>query len=374
MKKAFQAMTLALAAICGSAVAAQNATDMGPPPNRDLATHSAHGCLSEGFSVQAEFLWWRAHIDEVEYAIKAKEPLPIFTAFPAIISGEIKEPKFNYEPGVRVAAGYDFGRDNWDLFFTWTYHYTKARDRFNPVVADPVTAPLADSMIGFVLKLDVLDDNTPNAPNFQNLVVSADGSTQWQVRLNTLDIESGYDYFFSHRFSVRPNLGLKVAWIDMHYRVKYNTMAIVHNFITDNLATGSGRGDSDYWSVGPRFGLDGYLHIGWGFSLYGKISGALLYGEFDAKYRTVVDNLTDPTQDQDITVRQDSSYRLRPMSQLAMGLEWGYCFSQDYFLGLYIGWETQYWWNQLEIPFFASFQPDGDLTFSGLDVGIRFDF
>ncbi|MCB1067060.1 MAG: MOMP family protein [Simkania sp.] len=373
MKKAFQAMTLAFAAICGNAVAEQNATDMGPPPNRDIMTQSAHGCLSEGFSFQAEFLWWRAIMDDLEYAIKAKEPLPIFQPFPAIISGDVKEPQFNFEPGVRLAAGYDFGRDNWDLFLTWTYHYTKATDRFSPIVADPTIEPLT-SMIAFDLKLDILDNNAPNAPNFGNLIITADGSTQWQVRLNTLDFESGYDYFFSHRFSIRPHLGLKAAWIDMHYQVKYNTMLIVHNFLNDNLAHGSGRGDSDYWSVGPLFGLDGYLHIGWGFSLYGKISGALLYGEYDTKYRIVVDNLTDPSQNQDITVRQDSSYHLRPMSQLAMGLEWGYCFSQNYFLGLYIGWETQYWWNQLEIPVLTSFQPDGDLTFSGLDVGIRFDF
>lgn len=374
MKHVFQAIAVLATLASTSGFASHRPNECPLPPNRDLATHSAHGCLSKGFSVQAEFLWWQDHIDEIDYAFKGDEPLPLFTPFPVNISGKMIEPDFHYDPGVRVAAGYDFGRDNWDTFLVWTYHYNSATDRVKQIVEDPLNSPLDQTFILVPIRIEALDEGSSIDPNWENFNLAADGFSKWQVRLNSVDFEMGYDYFFSHRFSVRPHLGLKAAWLDMHYRVKHNTIYIIHQFFNDPFASASARGKSDYWGVGPRFGLDGYLHIGWGFSLYGKIAGALLYGEYDAQYRIVINNLSNSALDSDITLKQDDYYRLRVTNQMAVGLEWGWCFSQNYFFSLHIGWEAQYWWNQLEIPFFSSFQPDGDLTLSGLDVGLRFDF
>ncbi len=354
----------------GYRINSQSPEDQGIPPNREIVINSTQGCLSQGAFIEGEFLWWRAQVDDIDYALQSKEPLPIFTPFPAIIDTQKIGPDFNYEPGVRVSAGYDFGRDNWDLFLRWTYHYTKATHHVNSLPNAADINVYSQTQFLFATRVEALSIGNPN---FENLIISSGGDVEWQLRFNALDFEMGYDYFFSKRFSVRPHMGIKAAWMQMHYNVKYDPAGIVHLIQTDNFANISGRSSSDYWGVGPRFGIDGYLHIGWGFSLYGLISSAALYGEYDAKYRILNDNLTNATLDSDITVKDDY-YRLRVMSQLALGLEWAWCFSRDYLLAFNIGWETQYWWNQLELPFFSYFQPDGDLTFSGLDVGARFDF
>lgn len=40
-------------------------------------------------------------------------------------------------------------------------------------------------------------------------------------------------------------------------------------------------------------------------------------------------------------------------------------------LNIHIGWEGHYWWSQNE---FSEVERSGDLIYSGLDVGARFDF
>lgn len=315
----------------------------------DTIYHSVHGCMS-GFSIEGEFLWWRAHLDSLDYAVTANTPL----GPPGPESkGRIHEPNFKYDPGVRVSAGYDFGKNNWDIFLRWTYHYTNPTSR---VSIDPATETLAP----------IRDFASPSGiPAF----TFADAARViWQNRLNALDFEMGYDYFYSKRFSIRPNMGIKAAWIDMEYRTHLtDVIAIDPNPNVGNVFI---KNKSDYWGVGPSAGIDGYLHIGWGFSLYGTVSGALLYGQFDTSYHQFS---TNPDL-ADFTISLNDYFRQRAMAQFILGLEWAWCFSGDYLLALHVGWEGQYWWNQNEFRYAHEAELSGDLTYTGLDVGVRFDF
>lgn len=332
------------------------------PPNRDIMKDSAQGCLSHGFSIQGEFIWWRAILDNFEYGLKDSAIITDPDNFPndRPHNFSIREPKFEFDPGFRVAAGYDFGRDNWDVFLRWTWLHSHPSDSVN--AGD-----------GNLILLETRVEPAAITQNFGGIALSPNGKVNWGLHFNVLDFEMGYDYFFSHRFSVRPHMGVKASWIDMDYKVKYTAAAVLEGGTTD-IRDLDAKGDSDYWGVGPCFGIDSYLHMGWGFSIYGQLAGSLLYGQFDTKYDQFdIENPPDMIE-VNIKIRQEDFYRLRSMVQMALGLEWAYCFSGDYLLALHIGWETQYWWNQLEMPFFGYFQPEGDLTFSGLDVGVRFDF
>ncbi len=73
-------------------------------------------------------------------------------------------------------------------------------------------------------------------------------------------------------------------------------------------------------------------------------------------------------------MESNSQYRQRAMSQILVGLERAKCFSNGTLLAFNLGWEGQYWWNQYEMRFLTDFQPTGDLTFTDLDAGVRFDF
>lgn len=333
------------------------------PSDQNVVMHSAHGCMNSGFMIQAEFLWWRANMDMLEYVLQSNGENTILSSTQA----SFKEPDFEYDPGVRVAIGYDFGRSNWDVKLAWTYHYTD--------VSDSSRGP-GDSFLSQVATRFQSASDT-----FYNFIISSNAKADWQTRLNALDFEMGYDYFFSDRFSMRPHFGLKAAWIDMHYNAAYDTMLDGAIAPADpSIFTGSMRSHSEYWAVGPRMGFDTYLHIGWGFSLYGKFAGALIYGEYDTTSRFSFSRpppalLAGSGTLEGYPLKHNDYSRLRTMAEMAIGLEWGYCFSNDYYLGFNIAWENQYWWNQLEMYYLTTdFHPRGDLTYSGLDVGLRFDF
>jgi hypothetical protein len=317
--------------------------------NSNGVPHSVHGCMS-GFSIEGEFLWWRAHLDSLDYAATVNVPIlsPATEAF-----GYYHEPNFEYDPGVRISLGYDFGRSNWDIFLRWSYHYT---DPTGSVSVNPATgslAPIRDYII----------------PSGNIAITFADAAhVKWQNRINVIDFEMGYDYFYSKRYSIRPYMGIKAAWIDMEYRTNLtNVTAIAPN---PNIGDVLIKTASDYWGGGPGIGMNGYLHIGWGFSLYGTVSGALLYGQYDTSFHQALTSDLIPN----ITLRLDNYFRQRAMAQIILGCEWAWCFSGNYLLALHIGWEGQYWWNQNQFRYVHDVELSGDLTFSGIDAGIRFDF
>ena len=328
-------------------------------PSQNTTPLSTHGCLDKGFSFQGEFLYWRANMDLLEYVFQTNG-----TNLLTSTHGDFREPDFEYDPGVRVRAGYDFGRSNWDVNLVWTYHYSSVSDSSRP--SNQILSQVATKF-----------QTAQNA--LYNFVVSTTAKADWQVRLNALDLEFGYDYFYSERFSMRPHFGLKAAWIDMHYNVAYTDM-VDGGSATSAIFSGSMRTKYDYWAVGPRMGFDSHLHVGWGFSLYGKVAGALIYGEYDSVTRFSLNReptapflgITGPDQ---YPLRHKDYSRLRALLEMSIGVEWGYCFSNDYYLGLNIAWENQYWWNQFEMYFLTTdYHPRGDLTYSGLNAGLIFEF
>ena len=141
---------------------------------------------------------------------------------------------------------------------------------------------------------------------------------------------------------------------------------------TGSIPGATTRSDSYYWAIGPSAGIDGYLHMGWGFSVYTKLAGAFIYGQYDSKVKEIYQRFDgNPTE---LTFSHSNYSRLRSMASIILGLEWAKCYSENFLFSFHIGWENQYWWNQLQLLFVTPFQPDGDLNYSGLDVGARFDF
>lgn len=320
---------------------------------------SSHGCVDQGFSLEAEFLWWRASLDNLEYAATLGGTTDGSGPGNFNITGKFKHPGFQFDPGVRVSAGYDFGMSNWDVFGRWTYHYS-----------DPSSS--ASGGFGIFATREFYVSN-----NTQTLVLAESARTKWQNQINVADLEMGYDYFFSDRFSFRPSFGLKASWINMENNTSYtnatyeedqNNAQGVPSTVTVVVPSVSVRNKSDWWGIGPAVGMDGHLHMGWGFSLYGRVSGALMYGNFDSRFKQVDSNGSS------IELKSNNDYRQRAMSQLLIGLEWAHCFSNNVLLAFNLGWEGQYWWNQHQMNMIVDSQPSGDLTLTGLDAGIRLDF
>ena len=314
----------------------------------NVVCQSVHGCMS-GFSIGAEFLWWRAQMDNLDYALESADTIVLVPTSGSTTRAKVQEPNFEFDPGVRVSVGYDFGRRNWDVFLRWTYHYTDVTDTTgsaNPPLAVFPTKNFSQD----AGRITISACNT--------------GKAKWQTRLNVLDFEMGYDDFLSDRFSLRPFFGVKAAWLDMNYAISY-TNVVSQGFPERNVGISA---KTDFWGVGPMVGIHGNLHIGWGFSLYAQTSAALIYGEYDSDFKQ------DSSLDIKTIQKQNNYTRQRAVGTIGMGAEWAWCFSGDYLLAFNLGWEGQYFWNQYEMLFNIDTSFHGDLTYTGLNAGMRFDF
>ncbi|MBF5059954.1 hypothetical protein NEPTK9_001478 [Candidatus Neptunochlamydia vexilliferae] len=309
--------------------------------------HNAVSCMDGGFSLKGEFLWWRAQMGNLDYAFKSGTTISLVP--PIVASTKIREPDFSFDPGVRLSLGYDFGKERADLFLKWTYHYTDATDQTG-------NSRTSGSLIS---TKDLISENGVL------VITSADsGKIQWQTRLNMFDLNMGYEYFIGPRFSVRPFMGLKGTWIDMDTAVNYQSVTGP----TSSFSSVRFKNKADYWGVGPQVGVDGSFHLGWGFSIFSNSSIAFVYGNYDQEFKQTT------SAGGRITAKHDSFSRQRAIGAIAIGLNWTHCFSNHYLLGFNLGWEGQYFWNQYQFRFAKDSTYHGDLTYTGLNAGIRFDF
>ena len=124
--------------------------------------------------------------------------------------------------------------------------------------------------------------------------------------------------------------------------------------------------------------MEGTWFFGRHFSLFGSISGALLWGRFDTNNKEARDL---PTGDVSSLVVKDTFHRVVPNAQMALGLSWDANLNDEQnHLGIKLGYEFQYWWRQNQFlneeqAFFFGLQHEStDMTLNGVTLDVRFDF
>lgn len=375
-------------------------------------SHQAEGticplrpCASNGFMAGGELLWWRAGLDNLAYTIQVTSA----STQTSDLQLKIKEPGFSYDPGFRLGLGYDFGENNWDVKLSWTRYTTHSSSsapaqgalEYAFYIQDISPSPFFSSPRGgdslldgqfSAIEVDKAENSSTIAPQSipGSIPLQDRVKGSWHLKFNALDLELGYPLCVAPRFTVRPYMGVKAAWIEMKLRIASTMLpGLVLGsgetpFITTIGSDLSIRLKSNFWGVGPQFGIDGFLPIGGGINLFGKISTAFLYGEYHGEnkhHRTVTTTppstpfFVDTTVFNDQTLKHKNYFRLRAMAQALLGLEWKMCIANYFQLGAHVAWETQYWWNQQQFPFFdRNTNRHGDLTFAGLSAGIELKF
>lgn len=232
-------------------------------------------------------------------------------------------------------------------------NYSHKRFSFTPGLPDDNSGVIV--LIGFPV----------NAPEGTPITFGNNASADWKLYFNSWQLELGYDYFISKAFSIRPHMGVQASWIRQYYDQDFHNVIIATTSNPYFYGILSTRSKLRRWGLGPRVGIEGNCHIGWGFSLQGISSIALLYGQFDNQYRRHIESVN--TLAVGINVSNSSPYRLRANAQLSFGLEWAYCFCQNYLLAFNAAYEAQYWWDQMELFTLYNLLTTGDLTFQRLD-------
>jgi len=181
-------------------------------------------------------------------------------------------------------------------------------------------------------------------------------------------LESPYHvsrYFISH-----PSFGVRAAWIDQDYHVRYfNALNQKFNSYFKN----------DFWGVGLRGLYEAELLLSSSWKIFGKAAFALLFGKFDTNAHSEVQVVLG-----NISVK-DSFYGVKPNADLALGICWDKFFHKDqYRLSVRAAFEHHHWWhqNQMKESIFTigaggvQLMPlaKGDLAFNGFTFGIHLEF
>ncbi len=286
-----------------------------------------------GFSVEADFIYWRADEGGLEYATSGKH---------------VEKPHIKWDPGFKIGIGYVLEQhDFWDIFLRWTHFQSHQHGKKDGTVL-PWWSP---TFLGGA---------------------ATSAKAKWKLRFNLLDLELGHDYFISKAIAIRPLLGLRGASIRQHYDASYQGV-----FSTGPLST-SFKAQNNFSGVGIRAGAQMSWYFVEDWSVIGSLTGSLLYGHFNIKQH--VRGLSTTSIDQELS-------RVAPNLETSLGFQWEKFFCKDqYRIAVSLAYEFSQWFsqNQMTRPELIDgngqtnvthFEKiNGDLGLQGGTLQVRFDF
>lgn len=302
--------------------------------------------------VYGDLLFWNAHENGLSAAVKNKG------SSSNLSNSEVRNVHGKWNLGFRVGIGYNTPHDGWDLKLTWL--------RFT----DNGTRHVRSGSTTFAFPTRV------HPANLADDAVTAAGKmrSKWNMRLDQLDFDLGREFFVSKWLTLRPHFGLRSDWIRQALNTNYNNFV---GFGAPTLTTIKTRLKDRSFGLGLEGGLDTQWGLGNGWSIFGNLSGAILYGFHHINERT-----TDKPADTQFLNLVNSFRVSEPIVDLEAGIRWDNMFWNDRFhLGLQIGWEHHVYFSQNQFPVFVddvslgSFVANqGDLTLQGWTFAARFDF
>lgn len=176
--------------------------------------------------------------------------------------------------------------------------------------------------------------------------------------------------------SARINQHLSARNEDLLIGITQSTFNEETTIDTETQLTTTRLRDREHFNaVGPELGINADWDLGCGFSIYGNVVGAIVFGHFHNKENRLLhaDSVTvgdDPATSQvNFTELNSSKDRVcEPVVDLGLGMRWQrhfcYC-NYETDLVLKLGWEHHQWFNHSHLGIFNS-EKAGDLYFDGV--------
>lgn len=324
-------------------------------------------CCGCDVFVTADFIYWTSRMDGLGYAVNNWRSANLTdTQNPS--KGSVYHPDFSGDPGFKVGLGLGLCHDGWDIFaqYTWLYTDTKT-DSVRQNIDD-----INDSTLGPMWFDDASNIPAGNAPS-SPFVSIINASSSWKLHFNVIDLELGRNMFVSRYLKIRPHFGLKGAWYDADYSVRYLNTLTPPTSAADSMYMSQ---DQDYWGVGIRTGFNTAWHFSRCFSIVGNVALSALWSQFETTRKDQFYSSVDTTVPSLISFWTENSFHtVKPVLELFLGLRWDTWFcDEDFHFSADIGWEEQMWWNQNQFYRVYEEGAHGDLGFQGLTIHFRFDF
>lgn len=241
--------------------------------------------------------------------------------------------QFNWDPGFRVGLLYSPASNFWDLRLYWTYFSTEKDN--NVALGAQIIAP--EFFSGFLSK---------------DLFFGA--NVNWQLIMHTFDLKMSHTFNVGRSFTLCPMVGVKAGTIHQKVNAKWDA-AIYES--TENVK-------HHFRGIGPSFGLETLWEFYPQFSIIGNFSTALMWGKWEIadtyQRPSALFGVITPTT---ITTSMNDPSLGTAMFEYFLGIQWRLEKVNNFTLQL--GFETQFWANQLRITTFQILPLHGDLTLQG---------
>lgn len=329
--------------------------------------------------------YWNAHEDGLEYGIANHVFVPNPPTQPEIqslnqlVNAKFLNPTFKWDFGWKLGAGYNSTRDGWDLNLLWTHYLGRAHSHEN---ASPESGKVL-----ITLWSDFASTN--GSVDYAGTI-----KTHLKLNLNLVDLELGREFWNSKYLTLRPHIGLRLAYVDQKYTIIHragswalrNVSAVQDPF--NNEATLK----NDFHGLGLRTGFDSTWFIGNGFSLFGSTAISLIYGRFSLEMNERNRASTAPFDITRIMGSDEHFHSLKAITDLTLGMQYSTLFNDcKYGFTLSLGWEHHLFLNQNQlwrvvrlgdtpnaltnntgVNLFSKSR--GDLSTQGWTLTARFDF
>lgn len=292
------------------------------------------------WSISAGLLYWSAHQDGMEFAIRNFVFVPVVNPLPEeidelnnLVNDDFERPKSKWDLGYEIAVGYRGGCDGWDLNILWDHFCVNSAFEIDAEVEDNQT--LVTLLSAF-------------APAQGGVTYARGIDTEWKVQLDLVDFELGRALWVGERLTFRPFVGVRYARIDQDYDLEHKGGSWSPRMNpTQDALSGLVHFDNFFHGAGLRSGLNTSWNLNCGFGFYGDLAASLLFGSFkvshDEKTRMVANPFTKETV-------LDSEYKFRAsraIFDVGLGVQWlGHFCGDCYSLLAKLGWDMHFFAHQ----------------------------
>lgn len=310
-----------------------------PIPSQNDASKSQWNVFTDLLFLKAdEIATWALKVDFMPFTTSGGQSAVNY-------SDDARAVQFDWDLGIRAGFGYRFEENQWDTQIYYTWFHTHGKDHS---VASNSNSNITTAFLGEWLTFGFS---------------SSSGHIQWKILLNAIDWEIGRQSDAGKGLSFRPHLGIKGGWIDQ----------TIHSQWTSGQFTATENLKNNFWGLGPKGGVNSNWNIGsihnHLFNLFGDLSLALLGGTWTFK------DIQKTSMDSSLSGVNPKTRAATFMFHGLMGFSWDVKFGKNQSnFGIRVGYEFQYWYDQLKIFTFLEGTLHAALVLQGGMLDVHFNY
>ncbi len=271
---------------------------------------------------------------------------------------DILEVHFGWNVGLRCGIDYNTNYAGWDTKWAYTWFRGQGKDQAS------ANNGITSSFLGNFYINNADGAHVSNAPQYQS------ASIQWKIHFNIFDWELGFNWRGS-ALSFRPFVGLKGGWIHQMIHSKWHNPINVSG--ANAFTVGRENLHNNFWGIGPSGGVNMQWKLGAirrnSFSLFGDFSGAIMWGHWTLK------DVYKNNHPQKVPIITSDINGASSMFRGFLGFEWDVDFAPKQFaLSVRLGYESQFWLDQLQFYSYNTGRLDNELTLQGGTLDFIFNF